>query len=90
MQTLRKILYTKKALYVRLTKGQTKLYFQEPLELDSLVNTGKLIQKFFPKQMDKVLKIILRKVLKGTYLVITVKEIQAGYLNSPYFKDLYS
>ena len=30
-----------------------------------------------------------RKVLKGTHLTITIKEIQAGYLNSPYFKDLY-
>ena len=29
------------------------------------------------------------KVLKGTHLPITIKEIQAGYLTSPYFKDLY-
>ena len=28
-------------------------------------------------------------VLKGTHLPLTIKEIQAGYLNSPYFKDLY-
>ena len=44
-----------------------------------------------PKQtdIDKILKIIQRKVLKGTHLPITIKEIQAGYLNSPYFKDLY-
>ena len=44
-----------------------------------------------PKQtdIDKILKIIQRKVLKGTHLPVTVKEIQAGYLNSPYFKDLY-
>ena len=28
-------------------------------------------------------------MLKGTYLPITIKEIQAGHLNSPYFKDLY-
>ena len=27
--------------------------------------------------------------MKGTHLPMTVKEIQAGYLNSPYFKDLY-
>ena len=30
-----------------------------------------------------------RKVLKGTHLPVTVKEIQAGYLISPYFKDVY-
>ena len=28
-------------------------------------------------------------MLKGTHLPVTIKEIQAGYLNSPYFKDLY-
>ena len=28
-------------------------------------------------------------MLKGTHLPITIKEIQAGYLNSPFFKDLY-
>ena len=28
-------------------------------------------------------------MLKGTHLPITIKGTQAGYLNSPYFKDLY-
>ena len=52
-----------------------KSYFQEPPELDSLVNTGRLVQKFLPKQMniDKVLKIIQRKVLTETHLPVTVK-----------------
>ena len=27
--------------------------------------------------------------LKGTHLPLTIKEIQAGYLSSPYFKDIY-
>ena len=39
--------------------------------------------------IDKILDIIKRKVLKGTHLPLTIKEIQAGYLTSPYFKDLY-
>ena len=39
--------------------------------------------------IDKILKIIQRKLLKGTHLPIKIKEIQAGYLCSPYFKDLY-
>ena len=30
-----------------------------------------------------------KKVLKGTHLPVTIKEIQVGYLNSPYFKHLY-
>ena len=40
-------------------------------------------------EIDKLLDMIQRKVLKGTHLPITIKEIQAGYLTSPYFKDLY-
>ena len=68
-----------------------KSYFQEPPELLGLVNTGKLVQKILPKQadIDKILKVIQRNVVKGTHLPVTVKGIQAGYLISPYFKDLY-
>ena len=66
-------------------------YIQEPQELKDLIDTTKLIQKFLLKQMDidKILAIIKRKVLKGTHLPLTIKEIQAGYLSSPYFKDPY-
>ena len=69
---------------------QDRSYFQEPTELDSLVSIGKLVHKFLPNQtdIDKILQIIQRKVLKGTYLPVTVKEILAGYLISPYFKIL--
>ena len=68
-----------------------KSYVQEPYELKDLIDTTKLVQKFLPMQMDidKILDIIKRKVLKGTHLPLTIKEIQAGYLSSPYFKDLY-
>ena len=66
-------------------------YMQEPQELKDLIDTTKVIQKYLPKQMDidKILDIIKRKVLKGMHLLLTIKEIQAGYLTSPYFKDLY-
>ena len=66
----------------------SKSYFQEPQELVSLINTGKVVQKFLLQQadIDEILKIIQRKVLKGTHLHVTVKEIQAGYSVSPYFK----
>ena len=66
-------------------------YVQEPQELTDLIDTTKLIQKYLPKQMDidKILDIIKRKVLKGMHLPLTIKEIQAGYLTSPYLKDLY-
>ena len=68
-----------------------KSFFQEPKELNDLVNTNNLIQKFLPKQadIDKILKVIQRKVLKGTHLLVEIKEIQARYLNSSHFKDIY-
>ena len=66
-------------------------FVQEPYKLKDLIDTNKLVQKFLPKQMDidKILDIIKRKVLKGTHLPLTIKEIQAGYLSRPNFKDLY-
>ena len=79
--------FEKKSTFSRLEKS----HFQEPQELESLINTGMLVQKFFPKQIDIdiILKIIQRKVLKGMHLPVTVNEIQAGYLISPYVMDLY-
>ena len=72
-------------------QGPDKSSFQEPCELQSLVNTNNLVLKFLPKQadIDKILKVIQIKVLKGTHLPVEIKEIQAGYLSSPYFKDIY-
>ena len=68
-----------------------KSFFQEPTELGDLINKGNFVHKYLPKQMDidKILEMIQRKVLKGTHLPIRTKEIQAHYLSSPYFKDLY-
>ena len=68
-----------------------KSYFQEPVELKDLVDTNNIIQQFLPKQtdIDKILEITRKKVLKGTHLPLAIKEIQAGYLNSSYFKDIY-
>ena len=52
---------------------------------------GNLMHKFLSRQadVDKILYIIQRKVLKGTHLPVEIKEIQAGYLHSPYFIDIY-
>ena len=68
-----------------------KSFFQDPKELGDLISKGNFVHKYLPKQMDidKILEVIQRKVLKGTHLPVEVKEIQAGYLCSPYFKDLY-
>ena len=50
-----------------------------------------MIQKFLSKQadIDKILKVIQRKVLKGTHLPVEIKEIQARYLTSSHFRDIY-
>ena len=63
-----------------------KSYFQEPQELEGWINTGGHIQK--QADIDKMLKIIQRKVIKEMHLPVTVKEIQAGYLVSSCFKDI--
>ena len=67
-----------------------KEYLQESPELQEQVDIMNLVQRYWPQQadLDKVLKIIQRKVITGTHLPITVNEIQAGYLNIPYFKDV--
>ena len=74
-------------IYQRPNKSQ----MVDPPELIDLVNAERIVQKYLPKQtdIDKILNVIQRKVLKGTHLTLTIKEIQAGYLNSPYFKGLY-
>ena len=68
-----------------------KSYFQEPIELKDLIDTNNIVQRFLLKQtnIDKILEVIKKKVLKGTHLPLTIKEIQAGYLSSLYFKDIY-
>ena len=74
-------------IYQRPEKSQ----LVEPPELADLVNTNWIVQIYLPRQadIDKILKVIQRKVLQGTHLPVTIKDIQVGYLNSPYFKDLY-
>ena len=74
-------------IYQRPDKSQ----IVDPPKLIDLVNTERIVQKYLPKQadIDRILRVIQRKVLKGTHLPLTIKEIKAGYLNSSYFKDLY-
>ena len=65
-----------------------KSFFQEPKELGDFINKENLIHKYLPKQtdIDKILKVIQRKVLKGTHLPVEIKEIHAGYQYSSYSK----
>ena len=63
-----------------------KSFFQNPKELGDLINKENLIHKYLPKQsdIDKILGVIQRKVLKGTHLPVEVKEfkqdIYAAYI----------
>ena len=69
---LRKICHFKKASYLRQFKGQTSHFFQNPKELEDLIDKGNLTHRFLPKQtdIDKILQIIQGKVLKGTHLPV--------------------
>ena len=88
---LKKTHHFRKASCQRHSKNQTNHFFQNPKELGDLINKENLVDKFLPKQtdIDKILEEIQRKVIKGTHLPVEIKEIQVGYLHSPYFKDLY-
>ena len=68
-----------------------KSFFQNPKELGDLIDKGNFIHRYLPRQMyiNRILEVIQRKVLRGTHLPMEIKEIQIGYLCSPYFKDLY-
>ena len=68
-----------------------QFYLEQPQVLIKLVNALKVVQKYLPQQadIDKILNITKRKVLKGMHLPLTIKEIQAGYLASSFFKDWY-
>ena len=51
---------------------------------------SRLVQNFTKQtDIDKILKLIQQKVLKGTHLPVIIKDIQARYLVSFYFKDMY-
>ena len=88
---MKKIPHFKKVLCLKHFRDWTNHFFQEPKELGDLINKGNIIHKYLLKQtdIDRILEIIQRKVLKGTHLPVEIKEIQEGYIHSPYFKDLY-
>ena len=60
-------------------KNPDKSYLERLQELADLVDNTKLIHKHLPKQVDidKIMDTIKRKVVKGTHLPLTIKEIQA-------------
>ena len=69
-----------------------KSFFQDPRELGDLVNKGNLVHKHLPKQtdIDKILKVIQRKVLKGTHLPVEIKEVQGDTYRAHILKTYLS
>ena len=62
-----------------------------PPSLESQIKKEVIVHKFLPKQIDleRLLKHIQKKILKGTHLSTSVKDIKVGYLTSAHFKDIY-
>ena len=56
------------------------MFFQNPKRLEDIIDKGNLIHKLLPKQkdIDKILHIIQRKVLKGTHLPVEIKKFRQG------------
>ena len=54
-----------------------KSFFQNPTELRVFIDKENFIHKYLAKQMDidKILEVIQRKVLRGTHLPLEIKEI---------------
>ena len=55
-----------------------KSFFQNSKDLGDLLNKENLFHNFLPKQtdIDKILEVIQRKVLRGTHLSVEVKEFK--------------
>ena len=87
---LKKTHHFRKVSCWRHSKEQTNNFLNRK-ELEDPISKENLVHRFLPKHTDinKILEVIQRKVLKGTHLPVEIKEIQAGHLHSPYFKDLY-
>ena len=53
------------------------MIFQRTSRIGHFSNTGRLVQKFLPKHtdVDKILKVNQRKILKSMHLPVTIKEI---------------
>jgi hypothetical protein len=62
-----------------------------PPALSERVDPKKYIHRFLPKQgeIDKLLTQINRKILRQCHLPVTLKDIQAAYLRSPTYRDVY-
>ena len=65
-----------------------KSSFQNPRELGDLINKENLVHRFLSKQtdIDKILEVIQRKVLKGTHLAVEIKKFKWDIYIAPISK----
>ena len=66
--------------------------FEIPPVLEEMIPDGSLIHKHLPKQADrdKILTQINRKYLRKMHLPCTLRGMQAAYMQSPHFCDIYN
>ena len=66
--------------------------FEIPPVLKEMIPDGSLIHKHLPKQadIDKILTQINRKYLRRMHLPCSLKDMQAAYMQSPHFCDIYN
>ena len=66
--------------------------FEIPPVLEEMIPDGALIHKHLPKQadIDRIMTQINRKYLKRMHLPCSLKDMQAAYIQSPHFCDIYN
>ena len=66
--------------------------FEIPPVIEEMIPDGSLIHKHLPKQadIDKILTQINRKYLRRMHLPCSLKDMQAAYMQSPHFCDIYN
>ena len=66
--------------------------FEIPPVLEEMIPDGSLIHKHLPKQadIDKILTQINGKYLRRMHLPCSLKDMEAAYMQSPHFCDIYN
>ena len=66
--------------------------FEIPPVLEDMIPDGALIHKHLPRQadLDRIMIQINRKYLKKMHLPCSLKDMQAAYMQSPHFCDIYN
>ena len=66
--------------------------FEIPPVLEDMIPDGALIHKHLPRQadIDRIMIQINRKYLKKMHLPCSLKDMQAAYMQSPHFRDVYN